>query len=192
MQELIDRIQKDGRVYPGNILKVDSFLNHQIDPILLDHIGEEFFRIFQHEGITKILTIESSGIAIACFAAKYFDVPLLFAKKTKSINLSDDNYIASVDSYTKKTTYQVFVSKDYLRKTDRVLILDDFLANGCAALGLIDICEQAFAQIAGVGICIEKEFQHGGEKIRGKGIRLESLAVIQDMKDGQITFKNQL
>lgn len=188
MKELVERIQKEGVVLDGNILKVDGFLNHQIDVHLLKNIGKEFYRLFQNEGITKILTIEASGIAIASFTADAFEVPILFAKKSKSTNLGDDVYTSKVYSYTHNREYTITVSKKYIQPSDTFLIVDDFMANGLAVEGLIDIVKQAGAKVAGVGICIEKSYQEGGKKIRDLGLRVESLAKIQSLADGKITF----
>ena len=190
MQLLIDRILKDGKVFPGNILKVDSFLNHQMDINLLQSIGEEFHRLYKDCGITKILTIEASGIGIACFVAQSFGVPLLFAKKSKTKNIASDVYTSRVESYTHSTVYDIIVSKEFLNEDDTVLIIDDFLAKGQALLGLINIVGQAGAKVAGAGIVIEKGFQDGGKLIRSKGIRVESLAIVKSMTDdGQIVFE---
>ncbi|WP_458413676.1 xanthine phosphoribosyltransferase [Schinkia sp. CFF1] len=191
MQELQEKIHREGIVLPNNVLKVDSFINHQMDPILMKRIGEEFARRFQQEGITKILTIESSGIAPAIMTALEFEVPVLFARKRKPLTASENLYSSSVYSYTKQETNEITVSKDYLLKTDTVLIIDDFLANGQAALGLIDLVEQAGAKVAGVGIVIEKSFQVGAKLIEGKGYRLESLARIQSLENGRVTFVNE-
>ncbi len=190
MQLLEQRIVKDGKVKSGNVLKVDSFLNHQIDVVLLNEIGKEFFRLFGDCGVTKILTIEASGIAIASITAQYFNVPVLFAKKNKTKNISGDVYTAKVESFTHGITYDIIVSKDFLNENDRVLIIDDFLANGKALIGLIGLVEAAGASIAGAGIAVEKAFQNGGEYIRNeKGIRVESLARIKSMsEDGGIVF----
>ena len=163
MNFLEERIARDGIVKEGNVLKVDSFLNHQMDAALLDEIGAELYRRFQDAGVTKILTIEASGIAIAYAAARYFGVPFVFAKKSKSVNIDDDLYSAEVESFTHKCTNRVIVSKRFLQKGERVLIIDDFLANGCALLGLISIVEAAGAQVVGIGIAVEKGFQDGGE-----------------------------
>lgn len=188
MKELVERIQKDGEILNGNILKVDGFLNHQIDIHLLKQIGQEFYRLFQEENITKILTIEASGIAIASFTAEAFDVPVLFAKKSKSTNLGNDVYTSKVFSYTHNREYTITVSKKYIQPNDTFLIVDDFMANGLAVQGLIDIVKQAGASVAGVGICIEKAYQAGGKTIRNMGYRVESLAKIQSMEEGRITF----
>ena len=189
MKLLEEKILTDGTVLPGNILKVDNFLNHQIDVAFLSKIGEEFYKIFSSENITKILTVEASGIAIACAAAQHFNVPVVFAKKGQHKNIGTDCYTAEVFSFTKGTSYTVTVSRKYLNENDNILILDDFLANGQAALGLIKIIEDAKAKVAGVGIVIEKGFQPGGALIREKGVRLESLAVVDSMTDDSISFR---
>lgn len=181
MELLEEKILKEGRVYPGKVLKVGSFLNHQIDVPFLTVLGEEFHRLFRDENITKILTVETSGIAVAYPVAQLFHVPLLFGKKNKTNNLSDDCYSAKVTSYTHGRVYDVVVEKQFLTSADRVLLIDDFLANGCALEGLLDLCAQAGASIAGAGIVIEKAFQDGGKKLRERGIRVESLARIADM-----------
>lgn len=191
MHLLEERILKDGKLFPGNILKVDSFLNHQMDIGLLNEIGKEFHRLYGDCGVNKILTIESSGIGIACIAAQYFDCPVLFAKKTKTKNIAPTVYKTQVKSFTHGTTYDVIVSKEYLHKTDRVLIIDDFLAEGNALLGLIDLCSQAGAEVVGCGIAVEKAFQPGSARIREKGVRVESLAVIESMGGGEIKFKQE-
>lgn len=193
MNFLEERIIKDGIIKPGNVLKVDSFLNHQMDVGLLDEIGREFHRRFKNEKITKVLTIEASGIAIAYPVAREFNVPLVFAKKAKSVNIDGDVYIAEVESFTHKNKNQVIVSKKYLSSEDNVLIIDDFLANGCALQGLISIVESAGANVAGLGIAIEKGFQIGGRVIRNLGYRLESLAIVDSMdaENGTITFREQ-
>lgn len=191
MNFLERRILSEGVVKPGNVLKVDSFLNHQIDPMLMDEIGREFKRRFHDLRITKVLTIESSGIAIACSVAREFGVPVLVAKKSRSINLDGDMYVASVESFTHKETNQVIVAKKFLTARDRVLIVDDFLANGCALQGLISIVESADATVEGLGIVIEKGFQEGGYRIRNLGYRLESLAIVDamDPETGTVTFR---
>ena len=193
MNFLEERILKDGIVKPGNVLKVDSFLNHQMDVQLMDQIGEEFHRRFGDLPITKVLTIEASGIAIACSVARCFNVPMVFAKKSKSINIEGDMYVAEVESFTHKNTNQVIVSKKFLTEEDHVLIVDDFLANGCALQGLISITESAGATVAGLGIVIEKGFQYGGRSIRNLGYQLESLAIVDEMdaETGTITFRKQ-
>lgn len=191
MQLLEERILKDGKLFPGNILKVDSFLNHQMDIGLLNEIGKEFHRLFADGGVNKILTIESSGIGIACIAAQYFNCPVLFAKKTKTKNIASSVFKTQVKSFTHGTTYDVIVSKEFLHKTDRILIIDDFLAEGNALLGLIDICRQAGAEVIGCGIAVEKAFQPGSSRIREKGVRVESLAVITSMDGGEIKFQRK-
>ena len=189
MQLLIDRILRDGKVFPGNVLKVDSFLNHQIDVALIREIGKEFYSKFKDEGITKILTIEASGIGIACITAEIFDVPVLFAKKNKTKNIAADVYTSKVESYTHGTVYDIIVSKEFLNKNDKVLIIDDFLAQGKALIGLIELVKAAGAEIAGAGIVVEKAFQPGGDYIRSQGIRVESLARVKSMTDdGRIEF----
>jgi len=191
MKFLEERIKRDGRIYPGNILKVDSFLNHQIDVGLMDKIGEAFFEAYKDRGITKILTIEASGIAIAYSAARFFKVPLLFAKKSQSLNLGNDLYTTTVSSFTYKKDYQVTISKRYLSAEDHVLIVDDFLATGNAIIGLAELCRLAGAKVEGVGICIEKGFQSGGKQLREMGYSVTSLAVIENMTDdGGIVFKS--
>ena len=189
MKLLKDRILKDGIVKPGNILKVDSFLNHQMDITLINEIGKEFKRRFSDSPITKILTIEASGIGIACIAAQYFNVPVVFAKKTQSLNLDGEVYSTKVESFTHKKVYDVILSKKFLGPDDHVLLIDDFLANGCALLGLIDIVKKSGATLEGAGIVIEKGFQHGGQEIRDMGIRLESLAIVDSMTDDSLTFR---
>lgn len=193
MNFLEERIQRDGIVKEGNVLKVDSFLNHQMDVTLFRQMGEEWKRRFADVTITKILTIEASGIGIACVASEYFNVPVVFAKKSKSINIEGDMYIAQVESFTHKNINQVIVSKKFLSSDDHVLIIDDFLANGCALQGLISIVSQAGASVAGIGIAVEKGFQSGGQIIRNLGYRLESLAIVDgmDAATGQITFRAQ-
>lgn len=193
MNFLEERIVRDGIVREGNVLKVDSFLNHQMDVKLLDEMGKEFHRRFESTPVTKVLTIEASGIAIACFVAKYFDVPVVFAKKSKSVNIEGDMYVAEVESFTHKNKNQVIVSKKFLNEGDHVLIIDDFLANGCALQGLISISEAAGATVTGIGIAIEKGFQAGGTFIRNLGYNLESLAIVDamDAESGKITFRSQ-
>lgn len=193
MKALEDRIRKDGIVKPGNVLKVDSFLNHQMDVNLFAQMGEEWKRLFDGEQIDKILTIEASGIGIACVAAQQFNVPVVFAKKAQSVNIDGEVYATKVESFTKKRVFDVIVSKKYLKQGERILIIDDFLANGCAVAGLIDLIQNAGAQVVGVGIAIEKGFQVGGKNIREKGIRLESLAIVDAMNDetGEIVFREQ-
>ena len=193
MKLLEQRILSDGVVRAGNILKVDNFLNHQMDWRLLDAIGEDFYRLYKDAGITRILTIEASGIGIACMAAKHFDVPVVFAKKAKSRNLDGELLVTKVKSFTYGREYDVTVAKKFLKADDVVLIIDDFLADGMAMDGLLDLCEQAGATVAGCGICIEKGFQPGGARLRGRGVRIESLAIIDSMDDttGQMTFRAQ-
>ena len=193
MQLLKDRIRKDGTVKTGNVLKVDSFLNHQMDIELFNEIGKEFKRLFEKENITKILTIEASGIGIACIVAQYFQVPVVFAKKAQSINIDGEVYSTKIDSFTHKKTYDVIVSKKFLHADDKVLIIDDFLANGCALIGLIDLVLSAGASVEGIGIVIEKGFQSGGEMIRKMGIHLESLAIVESMDatKGTIVFREE-
>jgi xanthine phosphoribosyltransferase len=192
MKLLQERIRKDGIVKNGNVLKVDSFLNHQMDMDLFNEIGKEFKRIFSDCEINKILTIEASGIGIACIAAQYFKVPVVFAKKAQSINIEGEVYSTKIESFTHKKTYDVIVSKKFLSKEDKVLIIDDFLANGCALAGLVDLVRSAGATVEGTGIVIEKGFQNGGEMIRSMGVRLESLAIIESMNtdDGSIIFRD--
>ena len=191
MNFLEERIVKDGIVKEGNVLKVDSFLNHQMDIHLFNEMGKEFRRLFADCKINKILTIEASGIGIACIVAQHFDVPVVFAKKTQSINIDGDVFSTKIDSFTHKRSYDVIVSKKYLGSEDRVLIIDDFLANGCALEGLTDLVHSAGATVEGIGIVIEKGFQSGGEMIRKKGIRLESLAIIESMDENSLSFKEQ-
>jgi len=191
MKLLEERIRKDGIVKSDEILKVDSFLNHQIDIRLYDQIGAEFQRLFADRPVNKILTIEASGIGIACVTAMHFDVPVVFAKKAKSLNLDADQYVTKVQSFTHGRVYDIMVSKRYLSSSDHVLIIDDFLANGCAVNGLLDILKQAGAAAEGVGIVIEKGFQEGGERLRAQGVRVESLAIVERMDPvtGEITFR---
>ena len=193
MNFLEERIVKDGVVKPGNVLKVDSFLNHQMDIALMEEIGREFKRRFAGKNITKVLTIEASGIGIAAFVAKEFNVPMVFAKKSKSINIDGEMYVAEVESFTHKNKNQVIVSKRFLNAEDHVLIIDDFLANGCALQGLIQIANGAGATVEGLGIVIEKGFQTGGQIIRNLGYHLESLAIVDamDAETGTITFRKQ-
>ncbi|MFS0573993.1 xanthine phosphoribosyltransferase [Sporosarcina sp. 179-K 3D1 HS] len=192
MKLLKDKIRQDGKVLSEEVLKVDSFLNHQIDPVLMQEIGKEFAERFKEAGITKIVTIESSGIAPSVMAGLELGVPVIFARKRKSLTLVDHLYTASVHSFTKKETNEISVSKDYLTSEDTVLLIDDFLANGQAVLGLLDIVEQAGAQLAGVGIVIEKGFQSGGSIIRERGIRVESLAILTSLEVGQATFAEEV
>ncbi len=191
MKLLEDMIREKGIVKPGNVLKVDSFLNHQMDINLFNEMGKEFNRIFADRNITKILTIEASGIGIACVAAQYFDVPVVFAKKAQSINIDGDVYSTSITSFTHKREYQVIVSKKYLSPEDHILIIDDFLANGCALQGLIDIVKSSGATVEGIGIAIEKGFQDGGALIRNMDVNLHSLAIVDSMnaETGEIVFR---
>ena len=193
MNFLEERIQKDGVVKEGNVLKVDSFLNHQMDIELFEKMGEEWKRRFNGKPINKVLTIEASGIGIACIVAKYFGTPVVFAKKSKSINIDGDMYVAEVESFTHKCKNQVIVSKKFLSPDDHVLIIDDFLANGCALQGLISIVNSAGATVEGIGVAIEKGFQIGGQTIRNLGYQLESLAIVDamDAETGSITFREQ-
>ena len=193
MNCLEEKIIKDGIVREGNVLKVDSFLNHQMDVALFNEMGKEFKRRFEGKNINKILTIEASGIGMACIIAQHFNVPVVFAKKSKSININGDVYTAEVESFTHKNKNQVIVSTRFLNADDRVLIIDDFLANGCALQGLIQIVTAAGAKVEGIGIAIEKGFQQGGRMIRNLGYQLESLAIIESMnaQTGEIVFKEQ-
>ena len=190
MKMLEERIRKDGIVREGNVLKVDSFINHQMDIPLFREMAKEWKRLFAGKTINKVLTIEASGIGIAAVVASEFNVPVVFAKKSMSINLDYDNYETKIQSFTHKKIYNVIVSKKFLTPEDHVLIIDDFLANGCALEGLIKICEAAGAEVAGIGIAVEKGFQGGGDKLRERGFRVESLARIAEMdcENGEITF----
>ena len=192
MKLLEERIRKDGTVKAGNVLKVDSFLNHQMDIDLFNEMGKEWARLFADRKITKILTVEASGIGIACVAAQHFHVPVVFAKKSQSVNIDGEVYSTKIESFTHKRVYDVIVSKKFLHPEDHILIIDDFLANGCALEGLIDIVNEAGASVEGVGIAVEKGFQKGGDLIRSKGIRVESLAIVESMDDktGEITFRS--
>lgn len=191
MKLLEDRILKDGHIGADNVLKVDSFLNHQIDVSFVCELGKEFYRLFKNENITKILTIEASGIGIACLTAQYFNVPVVFAKKTKTINIYSDTYNATVHSYTHKKDYDIVVSNEFLNKEDNVLIIDDFLAKGSALTALLMLIEKAGAKTAGAGIVIEKAYQGGGDLVRDMGVRVESLAKIKSIsqKDGIVFCK---
>ena len=193
MQLLMDRIRKDGKIKAGNVLKVDSFLNHQMDIDLFNEIGREFKKRFEGKEINKILTIEASGIGIACIAAQHFHVPVVFAKKSQSINLEGEMLVAEVESFTHKCKNNVIVAKKFLNPEDKVLIIDDFLANGCALQGLIQMVQSAGASVEGIGIVIEKGFQSGGRIIRNLGFQLESLAIIEKMNaaDGSVVFREQ-
>ena len=192
MKLLEERIRKDGTVKAGNVLKVDSFLNHQMDIDLFNEMGKEWARLFADRKITKIPTVEASGIGIACVAAQHFHVPVVFAKKSQSVNIDGEVYSTKIESFTHKRVYDVIVSKKFLHPEDHILIIDDFLANGCALEGLIDIVNKAGASVEGVGIAVEKGFQKGGDLIRSKGIRVESLAIVESMDDktGEITFRS--
>lgn len=192
MELLEERIRKDGVVKEGNVLKVDSFLNHQMDIKLFQEMGKEWKRLFSDVPINKILTIEASGIGIASIVAQYFDAPVVFAKKTQSINLDGSVYTTKIESFTHKRSYDVIVSKKYLSADDCILVIDDFLANGCAVNGLIDIIEASGAKLQGVGIAVEKGFQDGGKILRARGVRVESLAIVEAMDDktGEITFRH--
>ncbi|MEG0215738.1 MAG: xanthine phosphoribosyltransferase [Hungatella sp.] len=193
MQLLKDRIQKDGKIKAGNVLKVDSFLNHQMDIKLFAEIGKEFKRRFADVEVNKILTIEASGIGIACVAAQYFDVPVVFAKKNKTKNIAGDVYTSQVESYTHGKVYDIIVAKEFLGQGDKVLLIDDFLANGKALEGLAALVKASGAELVGAGIVIEKGFQVGGENLREQGIRLESLAIIESMdeKTGTLVFREE-
>lgn len=188
MKALEEKILKEGQVYPGNILKVGSFLNQQIDVPFMMEMGEEVKRLYKDAGVTKILTIESSGIAIAFAVASAMGLPMVFAKKNKSLNLSGDLLKSSVYSFTHQTTYNIVVSADYISKDDVILIVDDFLAKGNALVGLIDLVEQAGAKVAGAAIAIEKGFQDGGKMIRDRGVRVESLAIVKSMTEDSVEF----
>ena len=192
MQLLKDRIRKDGKIKEGNVLKVDSFLNHQMDVKLFQEIGKEFKRRFADEEITKILTIEASGIGIACVAAEVFDVPVVFAKKTQTKNIAGDVYTTKVESFTHGRVYDIIVSKEFLGEGDKVLLIDDFLENGKALEGLAELVKKSGAELVGAGVVIEKGFQVGGDIIRSKGIHLESLAIVESMdeKTGEVVFRD--
>lgn len=191
MKLLEERIRKDGTVKEGNVLKVDSFLNHQMDIDLFNEMGKEWARLFADCPITKILTVEASGIGIACVAAQHFHVPVVFAKKTQSLNIDGEVYSTKIQSFTHKKVYDVIVSKKFIKPEDHILIIDDFLANGCALEGLLEIVSEAGATVEGIGIAVEKGFQKGGDQIRAKGVRLESLAIVESMNagTGEITFR---
>ena len=188
MRELEEKIRECGTVLPGNVLKVDAFLNHQVDPQLMLHVGQEFAKLFADEGVTKIWTVESSGIAPAVMTGLAMNVPVIFARKHKSLTLNQNMYVADVYSYTKKTTNRISISKKYVSPDDKVLMIDDFLANGQAVEGMLEIADQAGVDVAGAGIVIEKSFQPGAKELRDRGIRLESLARIKSLKDNQIEF----
>ena len=189
MKLLEERIRKDGVVKEGNILKVDSFLNHQMDVALFNKMGEEFRLLFADRPINKILTIEASGIGIAAIVAQHFNVPVVFAKKAQSVNLDGTMYVTKIESFTHKRTYDVIVSTKFLSSEDHILIIDDFLANGCAVDGLIELIRSAGATVEGVGIVIEKGFQEGGKDLRARGINLKSLAIIKSMSDDGLEFE---
>ena len=189
MKLLEDRIRKDGKIKGGDVLKVDSFLNHQMDVGLFQEIGKEFYRLYGDCGVTKILTIEASGIGIACVTAQFFGCPVIFAKKNKTKNIAGDVYTSKVESFTHGKVYDIIVAREFLLPTDRVLLIDDFLANGSALQGLINLVRDAGATLVGAGICVEKAFQPGGGLIRGMGVRVESLARVKSMgEDGSIEF----
>lgn len=190
MKLLENRILAEGKVLKGNVLKVNSFLNHQIDVELLNEMGKEFLRLYKDQGVNKILTIEASGIGIACIAAQHFSCPVVFAKKSKTTNIGDNFYCVDIESFTHKTTNKVIVSKEFLNENDRVLVIDDFLANGCALRGLCKLIKEAGATLVGCGIAIEKGFQPGGKDLRNEGIRVESLAIVNSMNadEGTIVF----
>ena len=191
MNFLEERILKDGIIKEGNVLKVDSFLNHQMDIHLFEEIGQEFFHRFATDHVTKILTIEASGIGVACITAHFFQVPVVFAKKSQSSNISPDLYTSQVESYTHGKVYDILVSKEYLHADDRILIIDDFLANGKAILGLADLVKAAGATLVGAGVVIEKGFQGGGDQLRADGLRVESLAIVDEMdEDGHFVFRH--
>ena len=193
MKLLEERIRKDGVMKAGQVLKVDSFINHQMDIELFNEMGKEFKRLFAEKEINKILTIEASGIGIACIVAQHFNVPVVFAKKAKSINLDGEMYTTKIESFTHKKVYDVIVSKKFLSAEDKVLIIDDFLANGCAVAGLVDLVRSAGATVEGVGIVVEKGFQQGGRILREKGLQVESLAIVESMnhETGEIVFRQQ-
>lgn len=193
MKLLEERIKRDGVVKEGQVLKVDSFINHQMDIRLFNEMGKEFKRLFADKKINKILTIEASGIGLACIIAQHFDVPVVFAKKAKSINLDGEMYTTKIESFTHKRVYDVIVSKKFLSEEDRILIIDDFLANGCAVAGLVDLVRSAGATVEGVGIAVEKGFQQGGQILREKGLQVESLAIVESMnhETGEIVFREQ-
>ena len=193
MQLLKDRIRKDGQVFPGNVLKVDSFLNHQMDIELFSEFGKEFKRRFEGEEINKILTIEASGIGIACIVAQSFGVPVVFAKKSQSKNIAGEVYSSKVESYPHGRIFDIIVSKKFLGPEDKILIIDDFMANGAAMDGLLEVIKESGAQVVGAGIIIEKGFQGGGERLRSQGLRVESLAIVDEMNDktGEIVFRDE-
>lgn len=188
MKELVERIQKDGRILGEGVLKVDSFVTHQVDPVLMEQMGKRFAEVFKEQGITKVVTIEASGIALALFAAKELDVPMIFARKAKSLTMDEELLTASVYSFTKQVTSTISISRKFLSSEDKVLIIDDFLANGQAAKGLIELCQQAGAQVEGIGIVIEKSFQDGRQLLEEMGLRVVSLARIASLTNGQVEF----
>ena len=188
MKELVERIQKDGRVLGEGVLKVDSFVTHQVDPVLMEQIGQRFAEVFKDQGITKVVTIEASGIAPALFVAQTLNVPMIFARKAKSLTMDEELLTASVYSFTKQVTSTISISRKFLSSEDKVLIIDDFLANGQAAKGLIELCQQAGAQVEGIGIVIEKSFQDGRQLLEEMGLRVVSLARIASLTNGQVEF----
>nr|WP_156249034.1 xanthine phosphoribosyltransferase [Enterococcus faecium] len=188
VKELVERIQKDGRILGEGVLKVDSFVTHQVDPVLMEQMGKRFAEVFKEQGITKVVTIEASGIAPALFAAKELDVPMIFARKAKSLTMDEELLTASVYSFTKQVTSTISISRKFLSSEDKVLIIDDFLANGQAAKGLIELCQQAGAQVEGIGIVIEKSFQDGRQLLEEMGLRVVSLARIASLTNGQVEF----
>ena len=190
MKELQEKIKEYGTVLPGNVLKVDAFLNHQVDPVLMKHMGEEFAKLYKDAGVTKIWTVESSGIAPAVMTGLAMNVPVIFARKHKSLTLKDDLYTASVYSYTKETTNQISISKKYVSPTDKVVLIDDFLANGQALEGMLQIAQAAGVEVAGAGIVIEKTFQKGGQELRKQGLRIESLAKVSSLANGKAEFED--
>ena len=191
MKAMEDKILKEGEVLPGNILKVGNFLNQQIDTAFLKEIGKEIARLYKDSGVNKVFTIEASGIAIAVAAGYELNVPVVFAKKNRSDNVSGDTYVTEVDSFTHKTTNTIVVSREFIKKEDKILIVDDFLANGNALVGLCDIVKQAGAEVVGSAVAIEKGFQNGGDKLRAEGMRVESLAIVDSMTDDEIVFRAQ-
>lgn len=191
MRELVDLIRKSGKVLPGNVLKVDSFLNHQVNPVLMQHCGEELARRFKDSGVTRVWTVESSGIAPALMTALALGVPMIFARKHKSLTLTDDLYTADVYSYTKRVTNHISIAKRFVQPDDKILLVDDFLANGQAVSGMMEIAKQAGVQVVGAGIVIEKSFQPGGRDLRKAGVRVESLAKVKSLADGKVSFEEE-
>ncbi|NCA67543.1 MAG: xanthine phosphoribosyltransferase [Clostridia bacterium] len=189
MQILKQKILQSGKIYPNNVLKVDSFLNHQVDVALLAELSKELFRLYKDSGVTKILTIETSGIMLACLTAQVFNVPMLYAKKTKTSNMSEDVFTAQVFSYTHYKEYTIYVSKEYLSSSDKVLLIDDFLANGFSMKGLVQLAQSAGATVVGAGVAIEKGFQGGGDILRSLGLRIEAMAIIDSMTEEGIIFR---